>query len=89
MNTAKMLDGLIIQDPELHSGRPIIAGTGITVRAIAIMYKQGIAPEDIIVELPISLGQAYAALTYYHLNTKEIEEDIAADSEEALIEQLQ
>lgn len=87
MNTVKILDGLISQNPVLHQGRPVIAGTGTTVRAIAIMYKQGLMPEDIIAELPVSLAQVYAALTYYHLHTQEIEDDIRADSEQALIEQ--
>jgi uncharacterized protein (DUF433 family) len=86
MVTTQTLDGLINKDPELHNGRPVVAGTGNTVRAIAIMYKQGLSPEEISSELPLSLAQVYAALTYYHLNTKEIEEDINADSEQNLIQ---
>ena len=85
MNTAKKLDGLISQTPGLHSGRPVIDETGITVRAIAILYKQGLIPEDMITELPINLAQVYAALTYYHLHTQEIEDDIRADSEAVLM----
>jgi uncharacterized protein (DUF433 family) len=50
------------------------------------MYKQGYSPEDISSELPLSLAQVYAALTYYHLHTEEIERDILADSEENLIQ---
>lgn len=80
------LDGLIISDPKLHNGRPVVAGTGNTVRAIAIMYKQGYSPEEISGELPLELAQVYAALTYYHLHTEEIEADILADSEENLIQ---
>ena len=86
MLAAKTLDGLITKDSQLHSGRPVVAGTGITVRAIAIMYKQGYSPEEITGELPLSLAQVYAALTYYHLHTTEIEADILADSEETLIQ---
>jgi uncharacterized protein (DUF433 family) len=86
MPISETLDGLIIEDPEIHGGRPIVAGTGNTVRAIAIMYKQGYSPEDISSELPLSLAQVYAALTYYHLHTEEIERDILADSEENLIQ---
>ena len=78
------LDGLIIKDSKIHDGRPIITGTGSTVRAIAIMYKQGLSPEEISGELPLSLAQVYAALTYYHLHTDEIEADIHGDSEESL-----
>ncbi len=83
MIAAKTLDGLISQ---LHNGRPVIAGTGITVRAIAIMYKQGYSAEEITSELPLTLAQVYAALTYYHLHTAEIESAIRADSEEVLLQ---
>jgi uncharacterized protein (DUF433 family) len=86
MLATQTLDGLIISDPKLHNGRPVVAGTGNTVRAIAIMYKQGYSPEEISGELPLELAQVYAALTYYHLHTEEIEADILADSEENLIQ---
>lgn len=85
MLATKTLDGLIVKNPEIHNGRPVIAGSGTTVRAIAIMYKQGYSPEEITGELPVSLAQVYAALTYYHLHTEEIEADIRADAENALI----
>jgi uncharacterized protein (DUF433 family) len=78
------LDDLITRNPQLRDGRPVISGTATSVRAIAIMYKQGLTPEEITGELPISLAQVYAALAFYHLHTDEIEADIAADSEEAL-----
>ena len=52
MLDTKTLDGLIVKNPKLHNGRPIIAGMGSTVRAIAIMYKQGLSPEEITGELP-------------------------------------
>jgi len=78
------LDKLVINEPTLRGGRPIIAGTGTTVRTIAELYKLGLAAEDIAGELPLSLAQIYAALAYYHLNSAEIDADIAADSEENL-----
>ena len=84
MLATQALEGLIVKDPEIHSGRPVVAETGQTVRAIAIMYKQGYSPEEISGELPLSLAQVYAALTYYHLHVSEIETDIVADSEERL-----
>ena len=87
MPATETLAGLIVQNPQIHSGRPVLAGTGTTVRAIAIMYKQGYSPEEITGELPISLAQVYGALAYYHLHTEEIETDIRADSEAALIEE--
>ena len=85
MLATETLDGLIVKDPQLHNSRPVIAGTATTVRTIAIMYKQGYSPEEITGELPLSLAQVYAALTYYHLHTEQIEADIQADSEQVLI----
>ncbi len=85
MLATRTLDELIVSKPKLHNGRPVLAGTGTTVRSIAIMYKQGYNPEEITAELPVNLAQVYAALTYYHLHTEEVEADIRADSEAALI----
>ena len=79
------LDGLITRNPSLRGGRPVISGTTTSVRAIAIMYKQGLTPEEITGELPLTLAQVYAALTYYHSHVEEIEADLLADSEERLM----
>jgi uncharacterized protein (DUF433 family) len=87
MLATKTLDELIVIKPKLHNGRPVLAGTGTTVRSIAIMYKQGYSPEEITAELPVNLAQVYAALTYYHLHTEEVEADIRTDSETVLIKQ--
>lgn len=84
MLAIRTLDGLIVKDPQIHSGRPVVAGTGNTVRAIAIMYEEGYSPEEIGSELPLTLAQIYAALTYYHLHVGEIETDILTDAEEQL-----
>ena len=62
------LDKMIVKESALRGGRPIIAGTGTTVRTIAELYKLGLAAEDIAGELPLGLAQIYAALAYYHLN---------------------
>jgi len=85
MLATRTLDELINVNPVVRGGRPVISSTGITVRAIAVMYKQGLSPEEITAELPLNLAQVYAALTYYHLNTGEIETDIAADAEAVLM----
>lgn len=85
MALAPTLDALIEQKPELRGGRPILAGTGTTVRTIAGLYKLGMSAEEIATQLPhLHLAQIYAALTYYHLHVEEIEADMAADSEESL-----
>lgn len=85
MALAQTIDALIEKNPNLRGGRPIIAGTGTTIRAIAGLYKLGLVAEEIGTQLPhLQLAQIYAALTYYHLHIDEIEADIEADSEENL-----
>ena len=85
MALAHTLDALIEKNPELRGGRPIIARTGTTVRAVVALYKLGLVAEEIATQLPhLTLAQIYAALTYYHLHVDDIEADIEADSEENL-----
>jgi uncharacterized protein (DUF433 family) len=75
---------LIVSTPEVRSGRPRVAGTGVTVRRIVGWYKLGLSAEEITAEIPhLTLAQVYAALTYYHANREAIEADIAAEEAEA------
>lgn len=74
---------LITRNPKLRGGRPIIAGTGTSVRRIAALYKQGDNAEEIAADLDhLTLVQIYAALTYYHANREEIEADLASEQAE-------
>jgi uncharacterized protein (DUF433 family) len=75
---------LITSQPDIHGGCPIIAGTGVTVRRIAIWYKQSLTAEEIAERIGyLTLTKVYAALTYYHANRDEIDADIAAEEAEA------
>ena len=78
------LEGLIVRDPQLHDGRPVVAGTGVTVRTIVGYYKLGYTPEETAMEMELELAGVYAALAYYHLNRDEIEADIVANSEQSV-----
>lgn len=78
----------VITDPKLRGGRPIIAGTGTTVRTVVGLYKLGLAPEEVADEMSLELASVYAALTYYHLHRDEIEADIQANSEEAVMREI-
>lgn len=74
------IGALIGRDASIRGGRPVIAGTGVTVKRIAGWYQQGLTPEEIATEIShLNLAQVYAALTYYHANRQEIEDDLAAD----------
>ena len=71
---------MIVRTPEIRAGRPRIAGTGVTVRRIAVWRRQGLTPEQIADEVGhLSLAQVYAALAYYHANREEIDADLAAE----------
>jgi uncharacterized protein (DUF433 family) len=85
MLATQPLEGLIVKDPNLHDGRPILAGTGVAVRTIAGYYKLGLTPEETADQMDIDLALVYAALAYYHLNRAEIEADLSDHSEEALL----
>lgn len=80
MATITNIGTLIVRNPEIRGGRPILAGTGVTVRSIVIWYKQGLTPEQIVDQFGhLSLAQVYAALAYYHANRDEIEADLAEE----------
>ncbi len=78
---------LIHSDPELHSGRPCLAGTGMTVHAVAGMYLDGMSAEQIQAEFPdLDLTLFYAAITYYLANRARIDAELA--EEQALYDEL-
>jgi uncharacterized protein (DUF433 family) len=84
MAIASDIGALIVSTPEIRSGRPRIAGTGVTVKRVVSWYKLGLSPEDIASEIGhLTLAQVYAALAYYHSNRNEVEADIADDDAEA------
>jgi uncharacterized protein (DUF433 family) len=65
---------LIERRPELRGGRPIVAGTGVSVDRIAGWYRLGLSPEAIAENYGHpSLAQVHAALAYYQANREEIE----------------
>ena len=84
MALAVEIGTLIDRDDAIRSGRPKIAGTGVTVMRIAGWYRAGLTPDEIAGQYGhLTLAQVHAALAYYHANTDEIEEDLA--KEDALI----
>lgn len=83
MATVFDIGALIIQEPGVHGGRPIIAETGVTVQRIVVWYKLGLMPEEIAERLGhLTLAQVYAALAYYHANREAVESEIAAEDAE-------
>lgn len=84
MSTQAPVDigGLIVSKPGVKGGRPCLAGTGMSVQAVAVRYKQGMSAEEILDEFPdLDLGRIYAALAYYHANKPQIEAGIEEDEQ--------
>ena len=71
------LDALLVKTPGVCGGRIRIDGTRITVHRIAVLYKQGQQPEEIVQTYPhLALSQIYTALAYFHANRDEIEKEL-------------
>lgn len=83
MSIATNIGTLVTHSPDFGSDRPIIAGTGTSVRRVVVLYKQGASAEEIARRMShLNLAQIYAALAYYHANRDEIEADLAEEEAE-------
>jgi len=78
----------IVKTPGTCWGKPRIAGTRIKVEQVVIWHERmGMRPDEIVSKWPhLKLADIYAALTYYHDHTDEIERDISEG--ERLFEEL-
>lgn len=75
---------LIVVDPDFRNGRPCIAGTGMSVHAVARPYSNGEPANEIAADFPdIPPSHIYAAIAYYLANRDAIDADLAADQAEA------
>lgn len=75
--TLTVLDKHIEATPGVCGGKPRIAGHRITVHNVAIWHERmGMSVEEIAAEYDLSLGDVYAALTYYHDHREEIDRQI-------------
>lgn len=74
----------IVSDPTIRGGRPVIAGTGITVMTIVLAHTTGDRlPAEVIAEhYRLTLGQVYAALSYYHLHQAELDAQLEREMAE-------
>ena len=75
-----MLDRHIEITPEVRSGRPRIAGRGITVADIVLMHQRLSIPlEEIAGKYDLPLAAIYAAMSYYYDHKREIDQSIEED----------
>jgi len=78
---------VIVSDPKIRRGRPVIKGTGIRVMDIVLWMRAGETLETIAENWNLPLSHVYAAATYYYLYQDEVDEDIRhyqQDGEQAL-----
>ncbi len=82
MTTSVKLGSLLHSRADLHHGRPCLAGTGMTVHAVAVQHMQGLTAEQILEQFPhLDLARIYAALAYYYANRAQIEADLEAEDQ--------
>lgn len=84
MHATVEIGNLIERRIGLRGGRPVVAGTGVSIQRIAGWYKLGWTPEEIAENYGhLSLAQVHAALAYYHANRHEIDGYLAEEEAEA------
>lgn len=75
----------IVRVRGIVGGRPVIAGSRISVAEIASLYKAGEPMDDIVRTYPhLSAAAVYDALSYYLDHQADIEAEIAANRLEAI-----
>ncbi|MHB8574762.1 MAG: DUF433 domain-containing protein [Dehalococcoidia bacterium] len=79
---------LIYSRPDLHDGRPCLAGSGVLVQEVAARHQTGLSAEQIQADFPdLDISLFYAALAYYYANRTQINR--ALDEDEALYWKLE
>lgn len=86
MTTLPELSGIedvIVCRAGYHGGRPFVAGTGVSVGRIGVLYgSEGMTAEEIATTKGISLAQAHAAIAYYLRNRTAIDADLLGQDAE-------
>jgi uncharacterized protein (DUF433 family) len=78
---------LIVSDPQIRGGRPVLAGTGVRVQDIAAahLYRQQ-SVQEVAKNYDLEIGQVHGALAYYYHHQNEFDAQFAED--EATAERL-
>ncbi len=77
----QVLDKHIAFDPKIANGQPHISGHRITVAQIAFWSdKSGLSADEIATTYHLTLGEVYAALSYYFDHKYQIDEQVMANN---------
>lgn len=77
-------EGHIVKTPGVRGGRACVGGTRVTVADLVYLHKWSKTADEMRVyysDRPLTLGEVYAALSYYYDHVAEIEAEIAAQDE--------
>ncbi len=75
---------IIVSDPAIRGGKPVIAGRAVAVIDVAILYiVQNQTPEQIAEAYDLTPDQVHAALAYYFLHREELDAQQQAEEHEA------
>ena len=75
------IGALIYTDPDVRDGRPCLAGTAMSVHAVAARYRDGETAEEISADLPdIPPSHLHAAIAYYLADRDRIDAELDAES---------
>jgi uncharacterized protein (DUF433 family) len=85
--TTDTLTQHIVATPSVLGGKPHISGHRISVQDVAIWHERmGKSVDEIATEYGLTLGEVYAALSYYHDHREEVEASIRSGA--ALVEEM-
>lgn len=80
---AETAHGLITRTPGVCGGKPCVGGRRVRVQDVVILDEEaGLSPDEICEQLPLTLAEVHAALSYYYDHREEVRREIA-ESEQA------
>jgi predicted nucleotidyltransferase/uncharacterized protein (DUF433 family) len=83
MITSHPID-LIVSNPEVRGGQPILTGTSVSVADVAAAARfQGRSPQEIAEAFTLTLAEVHAALAYYYAHQSAIDMLIHAERDQA------
>jgi len=74
------IDQYVISSPDIKGGRPVIAGTRISIADLVIMHLRiGQSLEEIATIYDLPLAAVHAGMAYYYDHRSEIDQSIEED----------